>query len=101
MMSTLQARPSRPRARLHSWFGTYWPLIPGTVIAGLWLAAEVADIPSEMKARKACAQVVERLLTTHDPIELERSRILIEDLDCDVPHQLSRLPASRTGGLNS
>lgn len=99
MMSALQAQARRPRARLRSWFGTYWPLIPGSVIAGLWLVAEVADIPSEIRARKACPQVVERLLTTHDAVELERSRILVSALDCGVPRQLSRLPANRTGGL--
>ena len=98
-MSALQAQARRARARLRSWLGLYWPLILSTVIAGLWLVAEVADIPSKIRARKACPQVVERLLTTLDPVELERSRILVSTLDCDVPRQLSRSPANRTGGL--
>lgn len=47
----------------------------------------------------ACDRVVERLLTTHDPIELERSRILVNTLDCSVSARLIRWQANRTGGL--
>ena len=47
----------------------------------------------------ACDRVVERLLTTRDSVELERSRILVNTLDCGVSDRLSRWPASRTGGL--
>ena len=59
----------------------------------------VSASSSPRKLHAACDQVVERLLTTHDPVELERSRILVDTLDCSVSDRLSRWPTSRTGGL--
>lgn len=59
----------------------------------------VSPSSSTRTLHAACDWVVERLLTTHDPVELERSRILVNTLDCGVSDRLSRWPASRTGGL--
>lgn len=42
----------------------------------------------------ACDRVVERVLTTHDPVDFERSRILVSTLDCSVSARLSHWPAS-------
>ena len=70
--------------------------------AGIWMfdLAREASAPSERQLSITCDRVVKRLLTTHDPVELERSRILVNALDCDVPHRLSHLPASQAEGLD-
>ncbi len=50
--------------------------------------------------RPICDRVVERLLTTHDPVELERSRILVSHFECHLTDRISKWSAERTGGLN-
>lgn len=43
-------------------------------------------------ARKACDRAVEVLLTSRDPIELQRSGILIHELNCGISRRLPREP---------
>ena len=43
-------------------------------------------------ARKACDRAVEMLLTSRDPIELQRSGILIHELDCSISRRLPKEP---------
>jgi len=43
-------------------------------------------------ARKACDRAVETLLASRDPIELQRSGILIHELDCSVSRRLPKEP---------
>ena len=43
-------------------------------------------------ARKACDRAVEVLLTSRDPIELQRSGILIHELNCGISRRLPKEP---------
>ncbi len=43
-------------------------------------------------ARKACDRAVELLLTSRDPIELQRSGILIHELNCGISRRLPKEP---------
>lgn len=43
-------------------------------------------------ARRACDRAVDTLLTSRDPVELQRSSILIRALDCSVSRRLPREP---------
>lgn len=42
--------------------------------------------------RKACDRAVEVLLTSHDPVELQRSGILIHELNCSIGRRLPKEP---------
>ena len=42
--------------------------------------------------RKACDRAVEAVLTSRDPVELQRSGILIRALDCNVSRRLPKEP---------
>jgi hypothetical protein len=50
---------------------------------GVVLAAYFALSPST-KARQVCDALVQTLLTTRDTIELQRTGILVRELNCDV-----------------
>ena len=43
-------------------------------------------------ARRACDRAVEMLLTSRDPVELQRSGILIHELDCSIGRRLPEEP---------
>ena len=43
-------------------------------------------------ARRACDRAVEVLLTSRDPVELQRSGILIHELDCSISRRLPKEP---------
>lgn len=43
-------------------------------------------------ARKACDRAVEMLLTSRDPVELQRSGILIHELNCGISRRLPKEP---------
>ena len=43
-------------------------------------------------ARRACDRAVEALLTSRDPVELQRSGILIHELDCSISRRLPKKP---------
>ena len=56
-----------------------------------------AILPGELgtglaAARKACDRAVEILLTSRNPIELQRSGILIHELDCSISRRLPKEP---------
>ena len=56
-----------------------------------------AVLPGELgtdliAARKACDRAVEVLLTSRDPIELQRSGILIHELNCSISRRLPTEP---------
>ena len=101
-MST-SLRTSRPSWFVrNSWIPMALAAVLLTVIVGVTVDEALGIVFPSSSTRTlhtACDRVVERLLTTHDPIELERSRILMNTLDCSVSDRLSRWPASRTGGL--
>ena len=67
----------------------------GSVVLGVWLGT-IGD----RQLDPICDRVVERLLTTRDPVELERSRILVNQLDCSVSDRITKWTAERTGGFN-
>ena len=59
-----------------------WLLFPLSVCTLVWLA--LWPLPLDTKLVQKCDAVVETILTTHDPIELQRAGILVRALDCDV-----------------
>ncbi len=81
-----------------------WTIYSGPIVAitmgfvGSLVLLTIDRMP-DRKLHIACDRVVERLLTTHDPVELERSRILVHELDCGVSHRVNDWPPGRTGGL--
>ena len=80
----------------------WWPLISGftlggTVTLSLMVAVSpelVLSLPNGTHAswKEACDRAVANLLYSGDPIELQRSDILIRRLDCSVTR---RLPLAR------
>lgn len=47
---------------------------------------------TDRAARKTCDRAVELLLTSRDPIELQRSGILIHELNCGISRRLPNVP---------
>jgi len=80
-----------------------WWLVTLLLVVAIWIGAVAAIVSifsrSDTVLGTACDRVVEHLLTTHDPVELERSRILVNQIGCDVSRRLKRWPAVRTGNL--
>jgi hypothetical protein len=60
----------------------------GIGLAALLVVAVVVAPPISTKATRACDQAVSTLLNTKDAVELERSRILIDQLSCSVAKRL-------------
>ena len=103
-MTASQVRPRRSWAPPRPWnLSTYWPLLPLLAMLGVWAVCWTWIVlsPSQQRLSTACDRVVERLLTTHDAVELERSRILVKTIGCDVSRRLASWPAGRTGWLMS
>lgn len=50
------------------------------------------DLKPFPATRKACDRAVEMLLTSRDPVELQRSGILIHELDCSIGRRLPEEP---------
>ncbi|WP_200305382.1 hypothetical protein [Paracraurococcus ruber] len=48
--------------------------------------------PSIVERRQICDRVVDALLNTRDLIELQRSGILVRQLECDVARRMPREP---------
>ena len=71
--------------------------VAGTSLA-IVLLTGIVRLPDK-RLHMACDHVVETLLTTHDPVELERARILVKVLDCDVENRIAGWSPGRTGGL--
>ena len=77
--------------------------VPAAVVAGTFVIFFGSDLASSKTdfavhdinlpaIRKACDRAVEALLTSRDPIELQRSCILIHDLDCSISRRLPEEP---------
>ena len=58
-------------------------------IVGILFSSEFTDLAA---ARKVCDRAVEMLLTSRDPVELQRSGILIHELDCGISRRLPKEP---------
>lgn len=58
-------------------------------IVGILFSSDFADLTA---ARKACGRAVEMLLTSRDPVELQRSGILIHELNCGISRRLPKEP---------
>ncbi len=89
------------RAPAGVWVGFAMVVGAGGVVGislAIVLLSGVTRLPDE-KLRKACDHTVETLLTTHDPVELERARILVNILDCGVARRIDDWPPARIGGL--
>ena len=71
--------------------------VAGTSVAIVLLSGGIRQ--PDRKLRMACDHVVETLLSTHDPVELERARILVSALNCGVESRIDDWPSVRTGGL--
>ena len=97
-----------------------WPGVkpPSAAPAGVWailtmvlIAAAIIGLGIGMGAllrggrlpdkrlHMACDRVVETLLLTHDPVELERARILVNMLNCGLEERIDDWPPARIGGL--
>lgn len=87
------------KLRRRSWANYAWIVVPVATSVVISFSVLTIDRGSDRKLHVACDRVVERLLTTRDSIELERSRILVNALRCGVERRLSDWPSSRTGGL--
>ncbi len=101
-MSTSLESPRQPWFVRFSWIPAILSPVWLTVIVSL-LVGEVLDVlspsASSRKLHVVCDRVVERLLTTRDPVELERSRILVNTLGCSVSDRMRNWPSNRAGGL--
>ena len=75
--------------------------VPAAVVAGTFIILFGSDLASSKTdfavydinftaTRKACDRAVEVLLTSRDPIELQRSGILIHELDCSISRRLPK-----------
>lgn len=95
---TLLARVHGPTLRFAKAIGLV--LAPTAVVVfGFTVSSYMfsAVLPVELgtdlaAARKACDRAVETLLTSRDPIELQRSSILIHELDCNISRRLPKEP---------
>ena len=86
--------------------GSWISLNGSWVIVGIMLMSVVIGLAlgvllnrEDDKLGPACDRAVERLLTTHDVVELERSRFLIKRLECSVSDRIKSWSAERNGGL--
>jgi len=70
-----------------------WPELSGgavgIVMSALIVVAIAVAPPIPTTAARACDQAVSTLLSTKDAVELERARILIDELSCSVATRLS------------
>ena len=72
--------------------GTIVGTVLGTLAAfGIVLFVVMPD-NTDRAARKTCDRAVEVLLTSRDPVELQRSGILIHELDCSISRRLPKEP---------
>ena len=99
-MFSTQARDHRARAgrSVRGLVPWWFAASLAVVIVWAWVVVDKA-VTSDRALRTVCDRVVEHLLTTNDPVELERSRILVSQVGCDVSRRLERWPAARTGNL--
>lgn len=67
-------------------------LAVGATLAALVTAFILGAMPwpGETEAERVCDQAVQTVLTSRDPIELQRAGILIQGLDCGVRRRLPR-----------
>lgn len=91
----LEARQSLRRR----WATCSWIVAPVAMSVGFCLMLLAFDRKPDRKLGIACDRVEERLLTTRDPVELERSRILASALHCGISRRISDWLSSRTGEL--
>ena len=83
--------------RVHSLAPTFAKFI-GLVLAftllgvGSFVILLGLDLKPFPATRKACDRAVEMLLTSRDPVELQRSGILIHELDCSIGRRLPEEP---------
>jgi len=64
-------------------------LVPVTLVVCIFIVLFGTDLGA---ARRACDRAVDMLLTSRDPVELQRSSILIRALDCSVSRRLPKEP---------
>lgn len=70
-------------------------MIIGTVfgtLAAFSIVFFVIPDSTDRAARKTCDRAVDMLLTSRDPIELQRSGILVHELDCGISRRLPKEP---------
>jgi hypothetical protein len=71
-----------------------YPSLILMMLAGITvgLSIYVLAVPwhGDDRARKLCDDAVHTVLTSHDPVELQRAGILIEGLNCSVTRRLPR-----------
>lgn len=91
--NTLPSRVHGPMRRFAKAFapsiimGIIWAIIVSSSIVILLLPDD-----ADRAATKTCDRAVEVLLTSRDPIELQRSGILIHELNCGITRRLSKEP---------
>jgi len=62
------------------------PLLFGAAIPGIIVTA-LLQLEPTAKEHQVCDALVQTLLTTRDAVELQRTEILVHELNCDVSHR--------------
>ena len=66
-------------------------LIPSVVMGGIFLLIlQLPPGPQFVAEAQECDKQVATLLTTYDPVDLQRASFLIRYLDCDIGRRLPR-----------
>lgn len=75
--------------RWHVLGDDWFPAVAGFAYGSMLVLAILVVIEPTPAQRAACNRVVQTLLTTHDPIEIQRAGILVRQMNCDI---VSRMP---------
>ncbi len=86
-LDTLHGRARGPTLRSAREVGLM--LVPAAFVVCSFVVLFGTDLGA---ARRACDRAVDTLLTSRDPVELQRSGILIRALDCSVSRRLPKEP---------
>ena len=70
----------------------FGPLLVFWIFLMVSFVSIIAPTDQDRAARRACDQAVEVLLTSRDPIGLQRSGILIHELNCGISRRLPKVP---------
>lgn len=75
------------------WLGTIGAMVVCAALVACGVLVVFGPELTDLAAtRKACDRAVDVVLTSRDPVELQRSGILIRALDCSVSRRLPKEP---------
>jgi hypothetical protein len=84
----------QPASRLREFWSAFWHsgwgwmLLPVFNVGCLVLVLSLPSSEHLIGLRRVCDGAVKTLLTSHDLAEIERSNVLIKNLDCDVGRRI-------------